>query len=78
MVITQSQGSRPVAEGPAKSAIKGIIESNLAIRIAVETLVANSMEQGDNIEPHREKAILSVYKKNPLFKQAVDGSLRRL
>jgi hypothetical protein len=77
MTITQATGGGAViAEDAAKDAIKDIIDQNLAIRTAVDTLVANSIiNADDDKEPHREKAVFAVYNKNPLFQEAVKVAL---
>jgi hypothetical protein len=79
MTIAQSTEGVVIAELAAKDAIKAIINQNVAIRIAVDTLVANSIENpNDDKTPHRDKAIFAVYNKNPLFEEAVDDALENL
>jgi hypothetical protein len=76
MVITQSQGNRPISRTAAKDAIKTIIDNNAAIRSAVDTLVAYGAES--TLLKRRERAILSVYEENAVFSEAVDTELNKL
>ena len=76
MVITQSQGNRRISRAAAQDAIREIIDDNPTIRSAVDTLVAHSTEP--SMKKKREKAILSIYKENPLFQEAVNNALNAL
>ena len=76
MVITQSQGTRRISRAAAEDAIKEIIDDNPTLRSAVDTLVAHSTEPTK--KKKREKAILSIYKENPVFSKAVDDALNAL
>jgi hypothetical protein len=73
MIITQSQGPRPIVESAAKRVIKKIIDRNPAIESAVQALVARSTEP--TLEKKREAAILSLYNENYVFAREVDWKL---